>query len=69
MSNKMTLTEFVTNCIKYGFELELRYVERESFDEYCVDIILGNHEYTVPSWDEHKLADLWYNEILKYYIY
>lgn len=69
MPNKMTITEFATNCITYGFEFELKYFERDHFDEYCLCIILSNHECIVPTWDEHKLANLWYKKILEYYIH
>lgn len=65
----MTIEEFVTNCLKYGFEFELVHVERESYDEYCLHMILGNHEYFVPCYDQHRLANLWYKEILEYYVY
>lgn len=42
---------------------------RDAYDEYCLHIILGNHEHIIPTWDEHKLAHLWYKDILEYYIY
>ena len=67
-TNKMTVQTFVTNCVKYSMEFELNHYERESYDEYCVHIIFGNNEYIIPTYDEHKLAEVW-NKILEYYVY
>ena len=69
MPDTMTLAEFVTNCVQYGIEFEVLHYERTSYDEYCLHIILSNHEHIIPTWDEHKLAHLWYKDILEYYIY
>lgn len=68
-TDKMTITEFITNCVKCGIEFELTHYEINSFDEYCLHIILGNHEHIIPTWDRHKLANLWYRDILEYHIY
>lgn len=67
-TNKMKIRTFVTNCVRYGIEFDTAYCDYNGYDEYCVRIILSNHEYIVPTWDEHKLAEIW-NEILEYYIY
>jgi hypothetical protein len=69
MKDRMTAQEFVGNCITYGFEVELKYFERQTFDEFCIHIILGNYEYIIPTWDEYRLAELWFKDILRYYIY
>ena len=65
----MNIQEFVMNCIKFGLEFSLQYYERQTFEEYCLQIILGNTEYIISTKDEFKLADLWYNVIVEYYIY
>ena len=69
MNKKMNINKFITNCIKFGFEFSIRYYERQTFEEYCLQIILGNTEYIIPTTDEFRLADLWYNVITEYYIY
>jgi hypothetical protein len=69
MENTMKIEEFVANCLKYGFEFEVTYVEKQTYDEYCLHMILGNHEYLIPCHDQYRLAELWYKEILEYYIY
>ena len=66
---RMNINKFITNCIKFGFEFSIQYHEHQTFDEYCLQIILGNTEYIIPTTDEFKLADLWYNVITEYFIY
>lgn len=69
MPNKMTINKFVTSCIKYGLEFDVAHYEPDSSDEYCLHIILGNQEHIIPVWDEYRLAQLWYKDILEYHIY
>lgn len=66
---RMNIKNFVMNCIKFGLEFSIQYYEYQTFDEYCLQIILGNTEYIIPTTDEFRLADLWYDIILEYYIY
>ena len=69
MPDKMTINEFVTECIKYNLEFDVNYYELTPYDEYCIHIILGNQEHIIPVWDEYRLAQLWYKDILEYHIY
>ena len=76
MKRSMTIEEFVTNCLKYGFTFEMIYMETPSddeepytYDEYYLHMILGNLEYLIPYWDQEGLARLWYKDLLKYHIY
>ena len=73
-NKKMNIKKFVTNCIKFGFEFSIQYCDHQypdghTFEEYCLQMILGNTEYIIPTTDELRLADLWYNVITEYYIY
>lgn len=68
-NEKMNIQEFVMNCIKFGLEFSLQYYECQTFDEYCLQMILGNTEYIIPTTNEFRLANLWYNVITEYYSY
>jgi hypothetical protein len=55
----MNINEFVTNCLRYSLEFELKWYERTAWDEYCVHIIFRNEEYIVPTQDDYRLEKLW----------